>query len=161
MKQGERIALQGKNGCGKSTLLKNICGKEIDFTGYLNKASGLKISYVSQETDELQGDLSDYADRYGIDESQFKTILRKMGFMRDQFEKNMADFSGGQKKKVLIARSLCEKAHLYIWDEPMNYIDVLSRMQIEDLLLTYQPTLLFVEHDARFCSRIATKVIEL
>ena len=134
---------------------------EIDFTGYLNKASGLKISYVSQETDELQGDLSDYADRYGIDESQFKTILRKMGFMRDQFEKNMADFSGGQKKKVLIARSLCEKAHLYIWDEPMNYIDVLSRMQIEDLLLTYQPTLLFVEHDARFCSRIATKVIEL
>ena len=73
----------------------------------------------------------------------------------------MADFSGGQKKKVLIARSLCEKAHLYIWDEPMNYIDVLSRMQIEDLLLTYQPTLLFVEHDARFCSRIATKVIEL
>ena len=127
----------------------------------MNKASGLKISYVSQETDELQGDLSDYADRYGIDESQFKTILRKMGFMRDQFEKNMADFSGGQKKKVLIARSLCEKAHLYIWDEPMNYIDVLSRMQIEDLLLTYQPTLLFVEHDARFCSRIATKVIEL
>lgn len=161
VKQGERIALQGKNGCGKSTLLKIICGKEIDFTGYLNKASGLKISYVSQETDELQGDLSDYADRYGIDESQFKTILRKMGFMRDQFEKNMADFSGGQKKKVLIARSLCEKAHLYIWDEPMNYIDVLSRMQIEDLLLTYQPTLLFVEHDARFCSRIATKVINL
>ena len=161
VKQGDRIALQGKNGCGKSTVLKLICEKQIDFTGTVDKASGLKISYVSQETSELQGNLSDYACQYGIDESQFKTILRKMGFLRDQFEKNMADFSGGQKKKVLIARSLCEKAHLYVWDEPLNYIDVLSRMQIEDLLLTYQPTLLFVEHDAQFCHRIATKIVEV
>jgi lincosamide and streptogramin A transport system ATP-binding/permease protein len=73
----------------------------------------------------------------------------------------MADFSGGQKKKVLIAKSLCEKAHLYIWDEPLNFIDVISRMQIEELLLEYLPTMLFVEHDNEFCKNVATKIFKL
>ena len=65
-----------------------------------------------------------------IDESLFKAILRKLDFSRVQFEKNIEDFSEGQKKKVLIAKSLCEKSHLYIWDEPLNFIDVISRIQI-------------------------------
>ena len=73
----------------------------------------------------------------------------------------MSAFSGGQKKKVLIAKSLCEKVHLHIWDEPLNFIDVISRMQIEELLLEYSPTILFVEHDSEFCKNIATKIIEL
>ena len=87
--------------------------------------------------------------------------MRKLGFARVQFEKRIEDFSGGQKKKVLLARSLCEQAHLYIWDEPLNFVDVFSRMQIEELLLEYAPTLLFVEHDARFAEEIATGKIEL
>jgi lincosamide and streptogramin A transport system ATP-binding/permease protein len=61
----------------------------------------------------------------------------------------------------LIAKSLCEKAHLHIWDEPLNYIDIISRMQIEELILEYCPTMLFVEHDSIFCSNIATKIIKL
>ena len=73
----------------------------------------------------------------------------------------MTDFSAGQKKKVLLARSLCEPAHLHVGDEPLNYVDVLSRMQIEDLLLRCAPTLLFVEHDRVFCDRIAARVVEL
>ena len=73
----------------------------------------------------------------------------------------MEDYSEGQKKKILLARSLLTPAHLYIWDEPLNYIDVFSRMQIEKLLLTYQPTMLFVEHDVRFREKIATGCIEL
>lgn len=93
--------------------------------------------------------------------SLFKTILRKLGFERVQFEKDMADYSSGQKKKVLLAGSLCQQAHLYVWDEPLNFIDLFSRMQIEDLILQFQPTLLFVEHDARFRETIATKTIQL
>ena len=73
----------------------------------------------------------------------------------------MEDFSGGQKKKVLIAASLCEEAHLYLWDQPLNFIDVLSRMQIENLLRTYNPSMSFVEHDRAFCDNIATRIIEL
>jgi lincosamide and streptogramin A transport system ATP-binding/permease protein len=62
---------------------------------------------------------------------------------------------------VLVAKSLCDEAHLYLWDEPLNFIDVLSRMQIEKLLLHYKPTMLFVEHDKTFADAVATKRVEL
>ena len=159
--QGERLALLGRNGSGKSSLLKLICGEDVPYRGRLEKGSGLKISYVPQDAGNLRGDLSDYARAYGIDESLFKAILIKLDFARRQFEKDMGEFSAGQKKKVLIARSLCETAHLHVWDEPMNYIDVISRMQIEELILQHRPTLLFVEHDRAFCDRVATKTVEL
>ena len=161
IEQGERIALCGRNGSGKSSVIRLICGEDINYTGIFRKASQLKISYVSQDTSNLRGNLTDYAIDNGIDESVFKAILRQLDFSRRQFEKDMSDFSGGQKKKVLIARSLCEKAHLHIWDEPLNFIDVISRMQIEELLFAYVPTMLFVEHDSEFCNNIATKLIEI
>ncbi|MBG9800469.1 Lsa family ABC-F type ribosomal protection protein [Brevibacillus laterosporus] len=161
IEQGERIALSGKNGSGKSSIIKLICDENINYTGTFRKGSQLKISYVSQDTSHLQGNLTDYARNNGIDESLFKSILRKLDFSRVQFEKDISAFSGGQKKKVLIAKSLCEKVHLHIWDEPLNFIDIISRMQIEELLLEHSPTILFVEHDREFCKNIATKIIEL
>lgn len=161
IEQGNRIALIGKNGSGKSSIIKLICGEDINYTGTFRRGSQLKISYVSQDTSHLQGTLTDYAANNEIDESLFKSILRKLDFSRVQFEKDMSAFSGGQKKKVLIAKSLCEKVHLHIWDEPLNFIDIISRMQIEELLLEYSPTLLFVEHDREFCKNIATKIFEL
>lgn len=157
--QGERVALSGKNGCGKSGLLKLIMGEDLCYSGTLEVGSRLKISYVPQDASFLRGDLREYARVCGIDESLFKAILRKMDFSRLQFEKDMADFSAGQKKKVLIARSLCEQAHLYIWDEPLNYVDLLSREQIEALILQYKPAMLFVEHDRAFTNSIATKTV--
>ena len=96
-----------------------------------------------------------------MEESLFCAVLRQLDFERVQFGKNMEDYSEGQKKKVLIAASLLTPAHLYVWDEPLNYIDVFSRMQIEKLLLAYCPTMLVVEHDVRFRERIATKTIQL
>ncbi len=161
IQQGERIALSGRNGSGKSSILKLIYGEDIKYTGTFRKGSQLKISYVSQDTSHLHGNLTDYASNNELDESLFKAILRKLDFSRVQFEKDISEFSGGQKKKVLIAKSLCEKVHLHIWDEPLNFIDVISRMQIEELLLEYSPTILFVEHDSEFCKNIATKIIEL
>ncbi len=161
VKQGERVALQGRNGCGKTTLLKLILGEPIDYSGTIYRASGLNLSYVSQSTADLHGSLAEYADAWDVDRSRFQTVLRKLGFSREQFKNPMERFSEGQKKKAVLARSLCQQAHLYIWDEPLNYIDVLSRMQIEELIVQYRPTLLFVEHDAVFCDKIATKIIKL
>ncbi|MGH4121395.1 MAG: Lsa family ABC-F type ribosomal protection protein [Clostridium sp.] len=161
IEQGDRIALIGKNGSGKSSIIKLICGENIGYTGTFRKESQLKISYVSQDTSQLKGNLTEYATNNEIDESLFKSILRKLDFSRVQFEKDMSTFSGGQKKKVLIAKSLCQKAHLHIWDEPLNFIDVISRMQIEELLLEYSPTILFVEHDNKFSENIETKICEL
>ena len=161
VERGDRIALRGRNGSGKSSILKLICGQDIPHTGNLQVGSGLKISCVSQDTSFLRGSLSDLARENGIDESLFKAILRKLDFERVQFEKDMAEFSGGQKKKVLIAKSLCEESNLLVWDEPLNFVDVISRMQIEALLLSCQPTILFVEHDRVFTEKIATKFVSL
>lgn len=161
IEQGERTALIGVNGCGKSSLIRLILGDKLDYQGILRVGSGLKISYVSQNTSFLRGDLKELAREENLDESLFKAILRKLDFERVQFEKPMETYSEGQKKKVLIARSLCQKAHLYIWDEPLNFIDIYSRMQIEKLLKEYHPTLLFVEHDQSFTDEIATQKIEM
>jgi lincosamide and streptogramin A transport system ATP-binding/permease protein len=161
IEQGEKIAIQGKNGSGKSSILKLIYGEDIPHSGIVRKNNRLIISYISQDTSDLDGNLSEYADKHCIDESLFKSLLRKLDFSREQFEKNIEDFSGGQKKKVLLAKSLCERAHLYIWDEPLNFIDVISRMQIEKLLIEHEPTILFVEHDSAFCENVATKTIQL
>jgi lincosamide and streptogramin A transport system ATP-binding/permease protein len=116
---------------------------------------------VPQDASFLAGDLDSYAVEHGIDITLFRAILRKLDFARVQFEKDMRDYSAGQKKKVLLARSLCEQAHLYVWDEPLNYIDVLSRVQIEELIQAYHPTMVFVEHDRAFCENVATKVLKL
>ena len=161
IQQGDRVVLQGANGSGKSSLIKLICGEDIPYTGTLRIGSGLKISLVTQDTGFLRGSITEFARNAGIEESLFLAMLAKLDVPKVQMEKDMASLSAGQKKKVLIARSICEPAHLHIWDEPMNYIDVISRMQIEDLLLEYKPTILFVEHDKTFCENIATKVIQL
>ena len=161
IERGDRIALTGKNGSGKSSLLRLICGEEVPFSGTLERGSRMTISYVPQNSSFLRGSLREFAQENGIDESLFKAILRKLDFSRPQLEKEMESFSQGQKKKVLLAKSLCQQAHLLVWDEPLNYIDVLSRMQIEKLLLTWKPTILFVEHDRAFCQAVATKEVRL
>lgn len=169
IRNGDRVVLQGRNGCGKSSVIKAILDAAGNRTkesamavdGVVETAAGLKISYVSQDTGHLRGSLEEYALEYHIDETLFKALLRKLDFSRTQFDKRIEEYSGGQKKKVLIARSLCEQAHLYVWDEPLNFIDVFSRMQIEELIMEYQPTLLMVEHDRSFVELIGTKVIWL
>ncbi len=158
---GDRLQLKGKNGSGKSSIIKLILGDNINYQGDLYIQSGLKISYVSQETSHLSGKLNNFIIENKIDEVLFKSVLRKMDFEREQFEKNIDSYSEGQKKKVLLAKSICEQANLYIWDEPLNYIDIFSRMQIEDLIKNFNLTMIFVEHDEVFSNDIATKVIEL
>lgn len=116
VKRGDRIVLDGKNGCGKSSLIKLLTGEKIEYSGLVNIGSGLTISYVPQDFSYLQGSLQELADKSQINESLFLTVLRKMDFEREHFLKDISDFSAGQKKKVLLAKSLCESAHLYVWD---------------------------------------------
>lgn len=159
--KGDRIALQGKNGSGKSSLIKLICGENIPYTGVLETGSGLLISYVSQDTSGVRGRLSSYAENLGVPDSLFRAMLSKLNFTRLDLDRKIDELSEGEKKKVLIAGSLCERANLHIWDEPLNFIDVISRMQIEELLLEFKPTMLFVEHDRAFAERVANKIVYL
>ena len=172
VRRGERLVLSGENGCGKSSILKAILERAapallregsgtLRTEGTLDCASGLVISYVSQDTSFLAGTLRDFCRKQGYDESLLLAVLRQLDFGREQFVKDMADFSEGQKKKVLVAASLITPAHLYIWDEPLNYIDVFSRMQIEKLILAFRPTMLLVEHDIRFQERVASEILKI
>lgn len=170
VKRGDRVVISGENGYGKSSIIKLILEKAgyeyaekqnsgLQYSGTFDVASGMIISYISQDTSFLSGSLTDFCKERNLDRSMFLTILRQLDFSREQFTKDMKDFSEGQKKKVLISASLMTPAHLYIWDEPLNYIDVFSRMQIENLILKYEPTMLLVEHDIRFRERVATEVV--
>ena len=161
IEDGDRLQLKGKNGCGKSSILKIILGENIEYLGELYKLHNIKISYVSQDTSFLCGTLSSFAYDNKIDETLFKTILRKMDFDREQFNIPIENFSEGEKKKILIAKSISEQANVYIWDEPLNYIDIFTRIQIENIIKKYNPTMIFVEHDETFSCNIATKKLIL
>lgn len=166
IRQGERIALHGANGCGKSTLMRAILQTAgvlpehpaLQISGTCETASGLIVSYVPQDTSALCGRIEEFCDARQLDQSLFCTILRQLDLSREQLAKDFSEYSAGQKKKVLLAASLLTPAHLYIWDEPMNFIDVFTRMQFETLLTQYCPTMLFAEHDIRFRENTATGI---
>ena len=159
IKRGSRIAVAGINGSGKTSVLKVAAGLKADYTGEVWRAADLTISYLPQDMSWLKGTLDSFLEQNGLDESLFCAILRKLYFERAWFERRLELMSPGQQRKVLIAKSLCESAHLYIWDEPLNYIDLYSRIQLEKLILEFSPTMVFVEHDEVFCNNIATDTL--
>lgn len=159
VEQGDRIALLGQNGSGKTSIIKLLLGEITEYGGFIAKAPNLIISYVCQSADSLFGSLDAFARQNNVDKNLFNAILHKLDIPRELFSRPIESFSQGQKKKVMLAGSLSQRAHLYIWDEPLNYIDVMSRIQIEELLKGSEATLLFVEHDKRFCEQVATKQI--
>ena len=161
LRQGERLALTGPNGCGKSSLLKAAAGVDIPHSGTLALASGVVLSCVRQDAGGLSGSFAQFAQAGGVELTDLLTLLRKLDFPRIQFEKDLSALSEGQKKKVLLARSLCQRAHLYLWDEPLNYVDVFSRIQIEDLLRETGASLLLVEHDRAFLQAIGARIVTL
>ena len=170
MNNGDRIFISGENGCGKSSLIKAIldANKRVpegnsgfETGGVLEVPDNLIISYINQDTSHLSGMLKDYSVEMNLDYTLLLSLLRQLDFDRTQFQKPMEQYSEGQKKKVLIASSLLTPAHLYIWDEPLNYIDIFTRMQIEKLIVKYKPTMILVEHDVRFRETIATGVINI
>ena len=157
--KGQKISLQGVNGCGKSTLIKYLAGiggdEGITAEGDIHIAKDLKISYVGQDTSGLKGSLYDICADRGADKTQFSTILVKMGFTKEMLYRDANALSLGQKKFVLLALSLCEQADVYLWDEPLNYIDVYMRKEIERLVKESDVTMLFVEHDRAFAESVA------
>lgn len=161
VRQGARVAILGPNGAGKTSLLRLMTGGDAPHTGLLRVGNRMVVSYVPQDTGHLRGLPKDYAIAQGGDVTLFLTLLRKLNFDRNAFERPMEAYSEGQKKKVLLAMSLATPAHLYVWDEPMNYIDVLSREQLEALLCETSATMVFVEHDRSFVEAVATEEIVL
>ncbi len=87
--------------------------------------------------------------------------LRKLGFERYLFEQPVEEMSQGQRRKVALALSLSQEANLYFWDEPLNYLDVITRQQIIDAIKKQQPTMLLIDHDQDLIDSVATKKVVL
>lgn len=158
---GDRIAVLGANGSGKSTLLRLLSGELKPDGGGLTKPGHINFTTSTQHPRWHAGVLAEHLELEGIDAAKFRQILGSFGVKGNVFEQPLESFSQGQLKKIDLARSMVSPADFMIWDEPMNYIDVFSREQIEQAITQSLPTMIFVDHDARFVERVATGVIRL
>ncbi|MGM0215932.1 ribosomal protection-like ABC-F family protein [Enterococcus sp. AZ109] len=160
--KGDIVALTGPNGSGKSSIFNYLLGQfEGDAEGTKLQPNYLNISYVRQNYEDNQGTLQDFAEKNHLDYSAFLNNLRKLGMDRNVFNNRIEEMSMGQRKKVELAKSLSQSAELYLWDEPLNYLDVFNQQQLEELLLRVRPALLLIEHDQRFLETIGAKQIKL
>jgi lincosamide and streptogramin A transport system ATP-binding/permease protein len=162
LKVGERVGITGINGSGKTSflnyLLHNFTGKS---QGSAQLAHQIQISYIRQNYEDNRGTLQEFALENRLNYSEFLNNLKKLGMERTVFNNRIEHMSMGQRKKVEVAKSLSQTAELYIWDEPLNYLDVFNHQQLEQLILTVQPALLVIEHDAHFIEKVTSKKIQL
>ena len=163
--KGESIALVGPNGIGKSTLLKTIIKRLPQLAGTIRYGTNLAIGYYDQEQAELTSNkrvLNELWDDYPLkSEKEIRTVLGNFLFSGDDVLKIVTTLSGGEKARLALAKLMLEKANLLILDEPTNHLDLDSKEVLENALIDYPGTILFVSHDRYFINRIATKVLEL
>lgn len=163
--RGDSIALVGPNGIGKSTLLKTIIKKVPSFSGEIQYGSNVTIGYYDQEQAELTSNkrvLNELWDEYPLKpEKEIRTILGNFLFSGDDVLKTVSTLSGGEKARLALAKLMMQKANFLILDEPTNHLDLDSKEILENALIDYPGTILFVSHDRYFINRITTKVVEL
>lgn len=163
--RGDSIALVGPNGIGKSTLLKTIIGRIPKINGNIRFGSHVTVGYYDQEQAELTSNkrvLNELWDDYPLmNEKDIRTVLGNFLFSGDDVLKTVSSLSGGEKARLALAKLMMQKANLLILDEPTNHLDLDSKEVLENSLVDYPGTILFVSHDRYFINRIATKVIEL
>ncbi|MFJ7756157.1 ribosomal protection-like ABC-F family protein [Peribacillus muralis] len=165
MTKGESIALVGPNGVGKSTLLKTIISRLPARAGSFRFGTNVEVSYYDQEQANLISNkrvLNELWDDYPLKpEKDIRTVLGNFLFSGDDVLKTVSTLSGGEKARLALAKMMMEKGNFLILDEPTNHLDLDSKLVLENALIDYPGTILFVSHDRYFINRIATKVIEL
>ncbi len=163
--RGDSIALVGPNGIGKSTLLKTIIKKLPLISGEMKYGSNVLMGYYDQEQADLSSNktvLQELWDHYPLtSEKDIRTVLGNFLFSGDDVLKTVSSLSGGEKARLALAILMLQKANLLILDEPTNHLDLDSKEVLENSLVDYPGTILFVSHDRYFINRIATKVVEL
>lgn len=161
----ESMALVGPNGVGKSTLLKTIMKELEPLAGDIHYGTGIQFGYYDQEQANLKGNkllLNELWDDYPhVNEKDIRGILGRFLFSGDDVLKPISTLSGGEKARVALAKLMMQKANVLLLDEPTNHLDLDSKEVLENALLDYPGTILFVSHDRYFMNRISTKVIEL
>lgn len=155
----ERVCLMGKNGAGKTTLIKNILNNTHD---NIKLGTNIKIGYIPQEIRFDNEDLTIYEHMRKIfvgSESELRSKLNQFYFTADNIDKKVKSLSGGEKVRLKLLELIFKNANFLILDEPTNHIDIDTREILEESLLAYEGTILFVSHDRYFINKIATKIV--
>lgn len=162
VKCNQVVSLVGPNGIGKTTIFRQIMGLSQPFTqtGNILMANNLKISYLRQDN-ELKGTIRQLSTQKQIEPELVFSNLRKLGFERYLFEQPIEQMSQGQRRKVALAVSLSEEANLYFWDEPLNYLDVITRQQIIEAIKKQHPTMLLIDHDIDLINSVSSVKVNL
>ncbi|WP_148631246.1 ABC-F family ATP-binding cassette domain-containing protein [Bacillus sp. E214] len=163
--RGESIALIGPNGVGKSTLLKTLINRIPALHGDFQLGANVTLGYYDQEQANLSSNktvLNELWDDFpNQPEKDIRSILGNFLFSGDDVMKTVSTLSGGEKARLALSKLMMQKANLLILDEPTNHLDLDSKLVLENALVDYSGTLLFVSHDRYFINRIADKVLEM
>ena len=161
IQQGDKIGIVGINGTGKSTLLRMIAGEETPDEGQIIRQNGLKIAYIPQNPVFPEGeDIRSYAlsERNGED-WQVESNLTELGIT--DLDQEIAHLSGGQKRKVVLAKTLAGDFDVLLLDEPTNHLDGEMITWLEEYLRGYRGTILMVTHDRYFLDRVTNRILEI
>lgn len=163
--RGDSIALVGPNGIGKSTLLKAMVNQLDVLQGTISFGSNVTIGYYDQQQAILTSSkrvLDELWDEYPLQpEKEIRTVLGNFLFSGDDVLKIVSSLSGGEKARLALAKLMMQKCNVLILDEPTNHLDIDSKEVLENALIDFPGTILFVSHDRYFINRVASKVIEL
>ncbi len=165
IERGESVALIGPNGVGKSTLLKTLIGEVNPLDGHIKIGTNVEIGYYEQEQAKLNSSkqvLHELWDDFPhVNEKEIRTVLGNFLFSGDDVLKIVRDLSGGEKARLALAKLMLKKTNFLILDEPTNHLDIYSREVLENALLDFPGTILFVSHDRYFVNKVASRVMEL
>ncbi|MDD2592042.1 MAG: ABC-F type ribosomal protection protein [Erysipelotrichaceae bacterium] len=159
----DRIAIMGANGTGKSTLIKSIVNKLRPLSGAALFGHQIEIGYFDQELAQIDSaktvleELWD--DNPQLDKTSIRTTLGNFMFSNDDVFKQVQVLSGGEKVRLSLAKLMLRKANLLLLDEPTNHLDILGKEALEDALMDYEGTIIFVSHDRYFIKKIATSIL--
>ena len=165
IRKGDTIALIGPNGIGKSTLLKTLVSKIPPMAGEVSLGTKIDIGYYEQEQENLTPNKSVlnevWDDHPLLNEETIRTFLGSFLFTGEDVEKSISSLSGGERARVSIAKLALNHDNFLVLDEPTNHLDIDSKEVLENALIDFEGTLLFVSHDRYFINRLANKIIEI
>ena len=165
IKRGERVAIIGNNGTGKTTILKILNHMLEPDSGEVRLGSKVHIGYYDQEHQVLHMEktlFDELQDTYpNMDNTQVRNVLAAFLFTGDDVFKRIKDLSGGERGRVSLAKLMLSEANFLILDEPTNHLDITSKEILEDALVHYTGTVLYVSHDRYFINRTATRILDL
>ena len=158
----EKVCLMGDNGTGKSSFIYAMMGNLTGFTGKIRLNPSVKMGYIPQEIrfdDDKSTLINEFRKEYSCTEGEARNILAKYSFFKDDVFKRVSSLSGGEKVLLKLAILIQNEVNFLVLDEPTNHIDIETKEMLEEALLSFKQTLLFISHDRYFINKIANKIV--